>query len=435
MLESDGHAAFIVGGCVRDAIMKKEPSDWDICTSALPEQVIACFAQYPVIKTGLKHGTVTVVVDGENFEITTFRVDGDYTDHRRPDSVAFTAKIDDDLSRRDFTMNAIAYNPRTGIVDPFNGAADITKGIVRCVGDSDARFDEDALRIMRALRFSAVLRFSISQNTAESMRAKKHLLYNISAERINAEFSKLLLGTDTVKVLREFTPIITEFLPEIQPSVGFEQFNPYHIYDVWEHTLESIGFSAPDLILRLTMLFHDLGKPLCFVRDGKGIGHFVGHQDYSRDIAETALTRLRFDNETIRSVTELVKNHDTTIESSTRSVKRCLNRMGEEQFLRLLRVKESDIQAQNPELVQQRLQETANLRVICSRIIQEKQCFSLKDLAVSGRDLIGLGIPEGKEIGVFLKFALDAVMREEIGNTRGELLRYVCSLRAKDPMA
>lgn len=337
-LEERGHQAFVVGGCVRDALLNKEPHDWDITTSALPEETVNIFQSEKVIETGLKHGTVTVVNENLPVEITTYRVDGIYTDNRRPNSVTFTSSLTQDLARRDFTINAMAYHPTKGLIDPFKGKEDLLNKTIRCVGTAVQRFREDALRIMRALRFASVLDFEIEPNTSAALFSEKEQLQGISAERVREEFIGLLCGTSCSEVLRQFYPILAVWIPELLPMIGFEQHNPYHAYDVWEHTLKTISAIQATAVLRCTMLFHDIGKPVTFTLDKKGVGHFYGHGAVSTELAGQIMRRLKFETKTREQITTLVKYHDIRCENSPLWIKKQLRKFGPALFLQLLDV-------------------------------------------------------------------------------------------------
>jgi tRNA nucleotidyltransferase (CCA-adding enzyme) len=424
ILYNNGYEAYIVGGCVRDSIMGKKPNDWDITTSALPDEAENLFAAYRIIKTGLKHGTVTALIDGMPIEITTYRIDGEYSDHRRPDRVKYTKKIKEDLCRRDFTVNALAYSPNVGIIDYFGGIDDINSKTIRCVGEPDKRFSEDALRILRAIRFSSVLGFSIDKCTSDSMHNNKELLKYISAERISIELKSLLCGQNVLEVLKKYSDIIGQIIPEILPMIGFNQNNPYHVYDVWEHTAIAVSCIEPDPVLRLTMLLHDIGKPICYFIDKKGIGHFYGHPQKSEELANAVLTRLRFDNNTKLQICTLVKNHDIKIEFDKKAIIRLLCDFGEKTIRQLLKVKRADCKAQNPNLIY-RLKDIDKLESMVDEIIKEGQCFRIKDLAVNGNDLINDGIKEGIEVGKILKFLLDAVINGRCENKRESLMQHI----------
>jgi len=421
-LEGHGYEAFIVGGCVRDAIMGIEPKDYDVTTSALPEETKEIFRDFHVIETGIKHGTVTVMVDKEPIEITTYRIDENYVDNRHPENVRFTRSLKEDMARRDFTMNAIAYNPACGLVDYYGGVEDIQRGVIRAVGEADKRFEEDALRIMRALRFSAVTGFIIEENTAEAALRHKDFLNNISAERIQVELVKLLCGKDARRVLMDYTDILAVILPELLEMKGFDQCNAYHIYDVLEHTAVAVANTPAEPVLRLSALLHDTGKPETFFQDCTGVGHFYGHNLASKRIAEDLLERLKFDNDTKEKVLLLVEKHDMQIKAEETAVKRALNKLGEENFRNLIALARADNKAQNPIIVK-RQEHFDKLLAIAEEIILKEECFSLKALAVNGRDLMEIGFKPGPELGKALENLLEAVISGEIENKKEELLK------------
>jgi len=423
-LEANGYEAYVVGGCVRDAFMGKKPEDWDICTSALPEQTAACFSDCHIIETGLKHGTITVIKNHRPFEITTYRIDGDYSDNRRPDSVKFVSELKDDLSRRDFTINAIAYNHNRGLADFFGGVSDIKNKMIRCVGSADKRFQEDALRIMRALRFASALGFAIDEDTSGALYRNKELLDNIAMERIAAELNKLLVGDSVKEILLSHTQIIEKIIPEIKDMIGFEQNNPHHVFDVWRHTVESINNIPADPVLRLTMLLHDIGKPGCYT-ETDSVGHFHGHQQISSDMAWDILKRLKYSNAVINAVKKLVLYHDSDIKPEPRPIKRLLNKVGEERFKQLLLVKRADAIAQSELFRKEKLESLDKVLKALDKVLEEQQCFSLKDLAVNGRDLIDAGIPEGAEVGKCLNRLLKLVIEESADNNKEDLLKLI----------
>ena len=424
-LQSKGFSAYIVGGCVRDSIIGKTPLDWDICTSATPKEMCISLREYKIVETGIKHGTVTVVINDERYEVTTFRQDGEYLDNRRPESVTFTNNLCEDLSRRDFTINAMAYNDEEGLIDPFNGYDDIKNKIIRCVGNPDDRFNEDALRILRAWRFSCVLGYEIEMNTLTSMYRNINLLDNISAERIRDEFLKAF-NNDRFALKIHLTPgffekIVPEFI-----DMHIPQNNPYHIYYVDIHTLNALlAVKNKDLITRLAVLFHDIGKPHSYQDDEDGTRHFRGHGKVSAEMTDKIMRRLRFDNETREKVVELIIHHDFEIPTNKKQVKRWLNKIGHEQFLRLLDVKEADIKAQNPKLLE-RLDDIYGVYVDLHEIKEDEECFSLKDLAINGNDVKKfMYIKEGKDVGMWLDKILQLVMDNELPNDRDELIRYM----------
>lgn len=422
-LEKAGFEAYIVGGCVRDILGGETPSDYDITTSAEPEETKKVFVGEKIIETGLKHGTVTLLKDKMPLEITTYRIDGDYIDNRRPDSVIFTKTLTEDLARRDFTVNAMAYAPNAGVIDAFGGKEDLKNKIIRCVGDADRRFKEDALRIMRAIRFASVLGFDIEENTKKSILKNKNLLKNISAERIATELLKLLCGKNAKNIIIEYIDVLEVILPEICKMKGFNQKNPHHIFDLLTHTavaVESVPAEAP---LRLAMLLHDCGKPEAFTTDKKGVGHFYGHPKISEEKAKAALSRLKLDNATTNSALALIKYHDAQIEPTEKSVKRALNKYTPEVFFKLLDVKKADNLAQNPKY--NRINELETLKALATEIINKNDCFSVKHLAVNGNDLLKLGIPAGKKIGKTLEILLDAVISGKVQNQKESLLAYL----------
>lgn len=419
-LEQAGFEARLVGGCVRDRLMGLEPHDYDITTSALPSEVMAVFPDCRVIETGLKHGTVTLL-RGEPLEITTFRGDGAYSDHRHPDEVRFTRSLREDLARRDFTMNAIAMDARGSLSDPFGGAEDIENKIIRCVGEPARRFEEDALRILRGLRFAATLGFSIDPATRAAMVEKKALLSYVSAERVNVELTKLLCGAYVRPVLMENVAVLGEVLPELRPMEGFDQRNYHHIYDVLEHTARVVEKVPPEPALRWAALLHDAGKPLCFKVDEAGVGHFYGHAELGREIAASALRRLRSDNATAKAVDELIRWHDSPVEPTEKAVRRAIGKLTPEGFAKLMLLKRADNLAQSPEF-RGRQQEIDRLEEISAALLAGESCFRLKDLAVNGRDLMALGIPAGPRIGQILNALLDAVLSDRLPNDRDALL-------------
>ncbi|MBQ3088720.1 MAG: HD domain-containing protein [Clostridia bacterium] len=421
-LKKAGFEAFIVGGCVRDILRGKQPSDYDITTSAEPEQTKEAFKNERIIETGLKHGTITLLKDGNPLEITTYRIDGEYADNRRPDNVTFTKSLKEDLARRDFTINAMAYSKNSGVVDLFGGKADLENKIIRSVGDPDRRFNEDALRIMRALRFASVLGFKIDDGTKKSIIKNRNLLKNISAERIAVELLKLITGENAKDVILEYIDVLGVILPEIKSIKNFDQKNPHHIYDVLTHTAIAVENTPPEPALRLAILLHDCGKPDCFTTDENKTGHFYGHPKISYEKAKVALSRLKLDNATTNLVLTLVKYHDVQIEPTEKSVKRALNKYTPEVFFKLLEIKKADNLAQNPEY--NRIEQLNKLKRIAESIINKGECFSLKDLAVNGNDLINIGLPAGKKVGETLKFLLDSVINNDVENKKEALLAF-----------
>ena len=426
-LESAGFEAYAVGGCVRDALLGLKPDDYDVTTSATPDEVKTAFQDraYSIHDTGLKHGTVTVVSTAEQkslpVEVTTFRIDGCYNDNRHPDSVTFTRSLRDDLSRRDFTVNAMAFSEKTGIVDHFNGREDLKNKIIRTVGEPYKRFNEDGLRILRALRFAAVYGFSVEPDTAAVIHRLCGLLDNISGERIAQEINKLILGRVS-EIIYRYADVFSRFMPEIIICKDFDQRSIYHDRDVLTHSLNAVDNSPADRIVRLAMLFHDLGKPSSFLLED-GHGHFKGHSRKSEEITRRIMRGLKYDNDTFYKVVTLVKFHDIPINPEVKAVKRLLNRFGEEQFFRLIEVHTADDSAKTPEL-QKRIPSFKKAADIARRIIEEQQCFSLKQLAVKGGDLVELGY-KGRETGVALNVLLQAVIGEKCANNKEELLKFL----------
>ncbi len=431
MLRDAGYPAYAVGGCVRDALLGIEPHDWDICTSALPAQMQQVFRGLHTVDTGLKHGTLTVVVNHGPYEITTFRVDGAYTDHRHPDTVSFVDNIAEDLSRRDFTVNAIAWSPDAGLVDLFGGREDLAAGVIRCVGEPALRFDEDALRILRALRFASVYDFTIDPATDAAARKLAPSLAGVAGERIREELLKLLCGRGAGRILRAYPDILSEIIPEIRPMIGYDQQNHHHSYDLWEHTVRAVENMPPEADLRLAMLLHDTGKPLVRTTDEHGEGHYRGHQQASAVIAARAADTLRLDNATRDRVLLLVRYHDIPLRTESGEINldrsfllRKLNRFGETDLRDLIRIHRADRIAtgySSPEREDRRMKERLDA---LDALLAEKPCYTLKDLAVNGHDLQAAGL-RGKEIGETLQRLLEDVMDGRVENSRDALLRAV----------
>ena len=424
-LADAGYETYLVGGCVRDLLRGVEPHDWDVCTSARPEETERCFGGQRIIETGLKHGTVTVLEDGEPYEITTYRTEGPYSDSRRPDYVEFVSSLESDLARRDFTMNAIALGLDGGLRDPFGGGDDIRARLIRCVGEPVQRFQEDGLRVMRALRFGAVFGYEIEEQTAQAIHENRHMLEHVAAERINVELCKLLVGSKAGEILRQYPDVLCEFWPELGPLVTLEQNNPWHCWGGWEHTIHTVEAAPPDLVLRLTMLLHDIGKPACKSTDENGIDHFYGHPAISVKLADQMLRELKFDNKTRERVVTLVEHHDVQIPNRDRSIRKWLGRLGPETFFHLLEVKRADGMGQAYELVKDRLAELEKMKTKAEEIVAQGQCFSLKDLAVNGRDVIAAGIAPGPEVGQVLNGLLERVVSGETSNEQSALLKLL----------
>ena len=418
-LEAAGHEAWCVGGCVRDSLLGRTPVDWDVAASALPEETLAAFGSR-ALPTGLKHGTVTVKTESGPVEVTTYRIDGAYRDHRRPESVAFTRSLDEDLRRRDFTVNAMALNLQGALRDPFGGREDLRRRILRCVGDPDRRFQEDALRILRGLRFAAALGLKIEPGTAAAIRRSREGLADVAAERIQVEFFKLLPGNHAAEVLRGYPEVFGVFWPELLPMVGFGQQNRHHCYDVWEHTLHALAAVPEDLVLRCTMLLHDVGKPDSFTLDEAGVGHFYGHPAVSRELADRMLRRLKCAAAFRETVVRLVEWHDRDIPRTDKSIRRALRILGERDLRRLILVKRADNLGQAP-AYWDRQEELDKAEEILDRLLAEDACFSLKQLAVNGRDLLALGL-SGPAVGAALEELLEKVTDGTLPNEREALL-------------
>lgn len=421
LLQSAGFEAYAVGGCVRDSLLGKTPNDWDITTSAKPEDMKSVFADFHCIDTGIKHGTVTVVIDGEPLEITTFRLDGEYEDNRHPKSVTFTSNLGADLGRRDFTVNAMAYSKMTGTVDLFGGQNDLKNGIIRCVGDPDRRFNEDALRILRALRFASALDFEIEEKTAQSLLKNRALLGNISEERIAKELLKLVCGKGAKRILTDFAPVLFEILPELQPMYKNSHDNPHHCYDIYEHTLIAVESIDPEPTLRFAMLLHDCGKPAVKKFDENGVAHFYGHQRISAEISAQILARLKVSNKFRDEILFLVSNHDRwELYENTEKMPRYLSKFGLDGVLKLLKVMRADVLAQSPEY-RYRLDQIADAEETAKNLAAQKPCLSLSELQINGRTLMDIGIPQGRKLGAVLAQLLDEVIDGVTKNTQEAL--------------
>lgn len=428
-LAARGYEAYAVGGCVRNFMLGIEPKDYDVTTSARPDEMKEALEGFRIIETGIKYGTLTVISDGMPIEVTTYRVDGEYTDNRRPENVTFTTKLAEDLKRRDFTINAMAYNPSVGIVDIFGGRNDLKNGIVRAIGDPDERFNEDGLRILRALRFASCYSLRIERSTADSIHRNKLLLENIAGERIAAEMNRLLCGNCT-DVLREFCDVISVFLPEFEKCRGFAQHTKYHDRDVLEHILATVDAIEPEAYLRLTMLLHDIGKPAYFTIGEDGVGHFKGHAKGSMEIAERFLKRLKYGNEISEKVMRLIETHDIPIVNERRLVKRYLNRYGADMFFDMIKVHIADDMGKAPGC-RERIK-TYNAAVETAReILAEQECFSLKDLAVNGNDIKKLGF-RGADIGRVLNSLLELVIDEKCENEKAALIDKAAGMSEKN---
>ncbi|MEY8426663.1 CCA tRNA nucleotidyltransferase [Lachnospiraceae bacterium 46-15] len=427
-LEAAGFEAYAVGGCVRDSILGRQPNDWDITTSAKPLEIKALFRR--TVDTGLQHGTVTVLLGGEGYEVTTYRIDGEYEDSRHPKEVIFTSNLTEDLRRRDFTINAMAYSERGGLVDVFDGMGDIEKGVIRCVGNAEERFTEDALRMLRAVRFSAQLGFSIEESTREAIVKLAGNLSKISAERIQAEMTKLLTSPHPEELKTAYeTGITAVILPEFDRIMGTEQHTLHHFCTVGEHTLCALTNIRPDKVLRLAMLFHDMGKPAVRTTDEEGQDHFIGHPEESVRAANEVLHRWKFDNDTINKVKCLVRFHDLRPALTPRSVRRMTHKVGGGMLPLLLEVQRADILAQSGYRREEKLHSLEMVGGLYREVMEKGQCLSIKELAVSGRDLIADGMEPGKEIGRVLEALLDDVLEEPEHNTKEYLLAYSRELK------
>ena len=424
VLEGAGFEAFAVGGCVRDAVLGRVPADWDITTSAMPEEVKALF--HRTIDTGIQHGTVTVMKDHVGYEVTTYRIDGEYEDARHPKEVSFTSNLVEDLKRRDFTINAMAYNDRAGIVDEFDGIGDLEKGVIRCVGNAMDRFGEDALRMLRAVRFSAQLGFSIDEDTKDAITKLAPNLEKISAERIQVELVKLLTSAhpDFLRVAYE-TGITAVVLPEFDALMKCEANDALFAGSVGEHTLKSLLEVEDDKVLRLTMLFHDFGKYLTCSKTEDGITRFFGHPDISSDLARSIMRRLKFDNDTTDKVKRLTAVHDLFVKNAPNRVRRCMARVGKDLFPYFLKVRKANILAWKEDAQEKALADLEELGRIYEGILERGECVCVKELSVDGKDLIASGVKQGKQIGEILSDLLELVLEDPEKNTKETLLAYV----------
>ena len=439
-LNNAGYEAYAVGGCVRDSVLDRNPDDWDITTSAKPEEIKAVFSK--TIDTGIQHGTVTVMRNHVGYEVTTYRIDGEYEDSRHPKEVTFTSDLLEDLKRRDFTINAMAYNhlngendfikleeaetyKTSGLVDAFGGIEDIQNKIIRCVGNPVHRFEEDALRMMRAVRFSAQLGYEIEEETQNAMKELAGNLAKISAERIQTELVKLLVSAHPMYLRKAYELGMTKiFLPEFDTAMETKQNNPHHKYSVGEHILHSMEYVEKDKILRLAMLLHDIGKPVVMEKDEEGIDHFYGHCDVGADMAYAILRRLRFDNDTIEKVCKLVRCHDWQLSTKDGNLRKQIVKIGSDLFPLLLKVKEADVMSQSDYMRDDKLQQIKEARRMYEVILKEKDCLRLKDMAITGRDLINAGMKPGKEMGEMLQKIFEYVLENPEKNNKEELLDY-----------
>ncbi len=424
ILESNGFEAYCIGGCVRDSLMGKEPSDWDICTSCKPNNLKELFCGYKLIETGLKHGTVTVVIDSKKLEITTFRKDSSYLNHRSPQSIEYVSALNDDLSRRDFTINSLAYNKRTGLIDKFGGLNDIKQKTIRCVGEPYTRFEEDALRILRAVRFASTLGFSIDEKTKSALSEQVNLLDFISAERIRDELLKLLTGKAVLSVLLEYKKIIFHIIPELRKCDLTPQNTPHHCYNVYEHIAHSVSSIEPLPYLRMMMLLHDIGKPDTLKTDENGISHFKTHQTVGSQMAEKILNRLRFSNKDTKYICALIAQHDNRFPAADKSVKKFLSKFGEDFFVDYVKVRIADIYAQSDYKRDEKLSLIFSVKAIGEKAIKSEFPLTLKDLNIDGNDLKAIGLT-GNKIGKALNEILSLVIEGRLSNNKRELIKFV----------
>lgn len=426
-LQGAGYEAYAVGGCVRDSILGRVPDDWDITTSAKPYEVKELFRR--TIDTGIQHGTVTVMMDKVGYEVTTYRIDGEYEDGRHPKDVTFTSNLREDLRRRDFTINAMAYNDSDGLVDCFDGMADLENKIIRCVGNPVERFTEDALRMMRAVRFSAQLSFDIEEKTFLAIKELAQNLKKVSAERIQVELMKLILSPNPDYLRKLYDAGVTKvFLPEFDACMETTQNHPHHCYTVGEHILQTMKAVPAERVLRLAMLFHDIGKPRTKTTDDAGIDHFHGHAKLSEEMTRDILKRLKFDTDTLVMTARLVRNHDKKIEPDRKSLRRHMAKVGADLFPALFDIKEADVAGQSDYLRKEKLHAVTLLREAYAQVIAEGDCVTVKDLAVNGKDLIGAGITPGPELGAILGKLLEIVVEEPEKNTKEYLLTRIHDL-------
>ncbi len=426
-LEENGFETWCVGGCVRDSLLGDQPNDWDLTTAALPWEIKDCFKELCTVDTGICHGTVTLLLPEGPAEVTTFRIDGGYRDHRRPDRVRFSTDLKEDLSRRDFTINAMAYEEKRGLADPFHGREDLENKLLRCVGDARQRFSEDALRILRALRFASRLGFSIEEKTRQAAFAERGRLNVLSKERIFSELKGLLCGASATRVLRENREILAEILPELAPMFSCKQENAYHCFTVWEHTLHVLDASPGEFTVRMAALLHDCGKPACKTVGEDGVAHFYGHSKESEKQAAEILKRLRCPKKESAQICELIRFHGQELPFTFGRVKKLLNRLGEVQLSRLFSLLRADLSGQPSFLWEERSQWILEGERMAKEILEKRECFSFKELAVNGNDLLALGFPQDESLGRALSKLLDAVQEGELANEK-----EVLSAKAKE---
>lgn len=428
-LNKNNFEAFIVGGCVRDSIIGLTPHDWDICTNAKPDEIKKCFEGFNTFDSGIKHGTISIVLDGEVFEVTTYRIDGTYSDNRRPDSVTFTSDISKDLARRDFTINAMAYNEKSGLIDPYGGKNDLRDNIIRCVGNPEFRFNEDALRIIRALRFASVYDFVIENETSESIYKNADLLKNIAVERISVEFNKLLCGNGVEEILNNYRDIIAVFIPEIKPMFDYNQHTKHHNRDLWYHTTYSVKSVDNNPLLRMSMLLHDIGKPKACKRDENGTCHFKGHPKHSAEMGEIILHRLKYPTDFIETCITLIKYHDVRFNGSKRQLRHVMSAIGNKNVELLLKIQRADIMAQSDYKHKEKLEKLDLACRVYKEILADKDCFTLKQLVINGNDIKNLGVNEGVKIGKILKMLLSLVIEDKLENEKSALIKKAEEIR------
>ena len=421
-LRENGYPCYAVGGCVRDTLMGREPHDWDFTTPALPDEIERIFSDCRTVNFGKQFGTIAVILDGEQYEITTYRVDGVYSDSRHPDGVSFSASLTDDLARRDFTINAMAYNEEEGLIDPFDGQRDLRYGVIRCVGTASLRFAEDALRILRALRFASTLGFSIEQLTSEAILSGRKMLTEIAPERIRDELLGLLCGEKADFVLRRYRSVIAVFIPELLGTFDFEQNTPHHNRDVYRHTVAAVKNIEPDPLLRTVMLFHDIGKPMSRTVDKKGISHYKNHPILSAAMTEEILRRLCFPRHFIDEACTLVRWHDLRLQPDPAEIKRCLNQLGPDAMRKLYKIRLADTLAQSMYMRQEKLELLEAVNAEMERILAAGECYSLAMLDMNGSDLIHMGVGSGRQIGEILNHLLEQVITGQLPNERASLL-------------
>ena len=431
-LGENGYPCYAVGGCVRDAVLGREPHDWDLTTAALPDDIERAFADCRLVDIGKKYGTIAVILDGEQYEITTYRIDGDYSDSRHPDEVRFSASLTDDLSRRDFTINAMAYNDADGLIDPFGGQRDLEYGVLRCVGVASERFSEDALRILRALRFASTLGFSIEPYTSEAILKGRKLLSEIASERISSELLKLLCGDKVDFVLRRYRTVFAVFIPEIQGTFDFEQNNKHHNRDVYRHTVAAVKNIEPDPILRTTMLFHDIGKPLACVVDKHGVSHYKNHPNLGAAMTEEILRRLCMPRYFINAVCTLIRYHDLRLKPEPAEIKRYMNTLGLDTMRKLMKIHLADALAQSMYMREEKIENIEAVKNELERIAASGECYNLSMLAVNGSDIIHLGVTSGVRIGEILNALLEKVITEELPNEKDALTAAAKELAASE---